>query len=69
MKTLTFKSNINCSGCLSKVSPILNKNDQITNWNVDLENPNKILTVETNSLEHADIRMILEEIGFSVNEV
>ena len=68
MKTLTFKSNINCSGCLSKVSPILNKNDQITNWNVDLENPNKILTVETNSLEHADIRMILEEIGFSVNE-
>ena len=51
MKTLKFKSNINCTGCLSKVTPVLNEEKAIEKWDVDLESDDRILTVETSNLD------------------
>jgi len=61
--TLKFKTNINCNGCLTKVSPILNKMD-IIEWNVDLSGNDKLLTVITKSLNESDIIKSLSDIGF-----
>ena len=47
MNTLKFKTNINCAGCLAKVSPFLNAEQSIEKWEVDTSIPEKILTVET----------------------
>lgn len=49
METLQFKTNINCGGCVAKVTPGLNETEGICHWNVDTNNPNKILTVEIDS--------------------
>lgn len=64
MKKLSFKTNIQCSNCLSKVSPKLNEQAEIYNWDVDLQDPNKTLTVETNSLDAEDIRKVVLKAGF-----
>ena len=64
MKKLSFKTNIQCSNCLSKVSPKLNEQAEIYNWAVDLQDPNKTLTVETNSLDAEDIRKVVLKAGF-----
>ena len=48
MKTIRFKTNINCSNCLAKVTPSLNHKEGIVSWNVDLDNPDKILTSKPN---------------------
>jgi copper chaperone len=64
MKKLSFKTNIQCSNCLSKVSPKLNEQVEIYNWAVDLQDPNKTLTVETNSLDAEDIRKVVLKAGF-----
>lgn len=69
MKTLRFKTNINCSNCLAKVTPSLNQKEGIASWNVDLDNPDKILTVETESLMPEDIVKIVKRVGFEATEM
>src|SRR5690606_6131324 len=48
MSTTThrFKTSISCSGCIAAVKPHLDAAAGITHWQVDTDNPDKILTVE-----------------------
>ena len=48
METVKFKTNIKCSGCLGKVTPFLNESAGANNWQVDIENPDKILSIGAN---------------------
>ena len=45
METLKFKTNIKCGGCVATVTPYLNKLSDIEKWEVDTQNPDKILTI------------------------
>ena len=45
METSKFKTNIKCSGCVAKVTPFLNEALGEENWEVDYNNPSKVLTV------------------------
>ena len=45
METIKFKTTIKCSGCVAKVTPFLNEALAEDNWEVDYNNPSKILTV------------------------
>lgn len=63
MNTIQFKTNIKCTGCLSKVSPILNKVAGENNWQVDLEAPTKTLTLSQESLEK-EVLNAVKEAGF-----
>ncbi|WP_276374233.1 cation transporter [Chryseolinea sp. H1M3-3] len=45
METTKFKTNIKCSGCVAKVTPFLNEALGDDNWEVDYNNPSKVLTV------------------------
>jgi len=47
METLKFKTNIKCGGCIATVTPVLNNLEGINKWDVDVNNPDKVLTVET----------------------
>ena len=69
MKQYQFKTNINCSGCVAKVTPVLDQNKEIQDWKVDTNNPNKILTIETESLNEEQIKTIVEKAGFKAEKV
>jgi len=69
MKTLKFKTNINCGGCVSKVTPFLNKQEGIESWEVDTTNPDKILTIESDSASEEDVKATLQKIGFKAELV
>ncbi|MEZ2414951.1 heavy-metal-associated domain-containing protein [Muriicola sp. E247] len=69
MKTLKFKTNINCGGCVSKVTPFLNEHEGIDSWEVDTVNPNKILTIESNGATEQDVKDTLGRIGFKVESL
>lgn len=45
METIKFKTTIKCSGCVAKATPFLNEAVGEDNWEVDTENPAKVLTV------------------------
>ncbi len=65
MNTLQFKTNIKCSGCVAKVSPHLDAAEGIQEWNVDIYNPSKPLTVEAEGLSEEEVKAIIERAGFS----
>ncbi|PKG44349.1 heavy-metal-associated domain-containing protein [Psychroflexus sp. MES1-P1E] len=69
MKNLKFKTNINCTGCLSKVSPQLNNENGIEEWDVDLNNSQKILTVKSNSTSEEDIVSAVKKVGFNIERI
>ncbi len=68
MTTYKFKTNINCSGCVSGVTPFLNKLENIS-WKVDTENPDKILTVESENISEEEIVKAVKKAGFEIEMV
>ncbi|HVU55430.1 MAG TPA: heavy-metal-associated domain-containing protein [Puia sp.] len=66
MNTLQFKTNINCGGCVARVTPRLNETKGIVSWKVDTDNPDKILTVETETLGSEAIVEAVKKVGFNI---
>jgi len=69
MKTLKFKTNINYGGCISKVTPFLNEQKGVDSWEVDTDNPDKILTIESNGTTEEDVKAALQKIGFKTESI
>jgi copper chaperone len=46
MEAKKFKTNIKCSACVEKVTPYLNEAAGESNWQVDLQDPARTLTVQ-----------------------
>ncbi len=67
-KQLKFKTSINCSGCVAKVTPLLNAVEGIESWNVDTNNPDKILTVTT-ALPQDSIVETVKKAGFKIESL
>ena len=68
MKVLTFTSNIACNGCVSKVKPFLDELEGLAHWQVDIENPQKILRVETDELSAEQIQEAVAKAGYRLEE-
>jgi copper chaperone len=66
MKTLQFKTNINCGGCIKAVTPALNQEAGAGNWQVDTANPNKILTITSDQLTAEQVVEAVEKAGFKI---
>lgn len=64
-----FKTNINCGGCVSRVTPFLNKVEGIDSWKVDTSDENKILTVQSNGATSEDIIKAVEKPGFEIQSL
>ncbi len=65
MQTLKFKTNIKCSGCIATVTPFLNDEAGKDNWQVDTENPDKVLTVSTmEPIPAKDVIASVEKAGY-----
>jgi copper chaperone len=68
METLKFKTNIKCGGCIATVTPFLNGDESIENWQVDLESADRILTVET---DHSadEVAELIKKAGYNAEEI
>lgn len=65
MNTLRFKTNIKCSGCIAQSTPHLNETVGENNWTVDVQDPQKILTVSTpEKLEAESVIRALAQAGY-----
>jgi copper chaperone CopZ len=47
METLRFKTSLKCGGCVKAITPWISNITEIKSWNVDLESPDRILSVES----------------------
>ena len=69
MKTFKFKTNIKCAGCLAKVSSHLNETAGEDNWEVDINTPEKILTVSADEVEESSIILAVKAAGFQAEKI
>lgn len=68
-KELHFKTNINCGGCVTAVTPHLNNVEGIVNWNVDTTNTDKILTVKSTGITEQEIIEKVQKAGFKIEPI
>jgi copper chaperone len=66
MSTLRFKTTINCANCVRAVTPALNQEVGANNWQVDTANPDKILTITSDSVSASQVVEAVTEAGFAI---
>jgi len=70
MKTLKFKTNIKCSGCVATATPFLNEVAGRDGWEVDLQSPEKTLVVASEkSVSEADIIAAMQKAGYKAEGI
>jgi copper chaperone CopZ len=69
METIKFKTNINCGGCVKAVTPFLNTALGISNWQVDVTTPERILTVTAEGINAEAVKQAVERAGFKAEEL
>lgn len=65
-RMLKFKTNINCDGCVAKVSPLLNEADGVCAWEVDTTTKDKILSVHSNGITQQEVIKTIQDAGFRI---
>jgi len=68
METIKFKTNIKCGGCVATVTPFLNSDENIENWQVDLESADRILTVIT-SQSAGEVAELVKKAGYNAQQI
>lgn len=66
---LKFKTNINCGGCVTSVTPALNAAVGEGNWQVNTQDPAKILTITNTELTATAIINTVQQAGFKIEKV
>lgn len=69
MKTVRYKTNINCDSCIISVTPVLNQLDNVEWWSVDTGNPDKVLTVELDDENSEIVAEAVREAGFEIESI
>jgi len=61
-----FKTNINCGGCVAKVTPFLNDAEGVCHWEVDITNKDKVLTVKSEGITQEQVIKSVQKAGFKI---
>jgi len=69
MKKYQFKTNIMCSSCIAKVTPVLNEILGDNQWQVDIKDSKKIMTFTSESGNEKDVIKALEKVGYKAEEI
>lgn len=64
-----FKTNINCSGCIAKVTDTLDAVAGKDQWQVDTMNPQKILTISNDEVPEEKIVEAVIKAGFKIETI
>jgi len=68
-KEFQFKTNLNCGGCVSKVKDALDNTAGISEWKVDIENADKLLTVKSEGITEEEVIALIRSKGFKAEPI
>ncbi|MEI6059671.1 MAG: heavy metal-associated domain-containing protein [Bacteroidota bacterium] len=69
METLRFKTSLKCSGCVNAIKPGLDSMNTINRWAVDLENPDKVLEIETDEDISGEVMDSVKKAGYQISRL
>ena len=71
MTTYQFKTNIRCEGCVAKITPYLQAIQAVDNWQVDLQSPERRLTVRAadNTNINELVTQQIKKAGYQIEQI
>lgn len=66
MSEFKFKTTINCGNCVNLVRPDLDGEPEIERWEVDTQNPDKVLTVSGQDITRERVMSVVRDAGFEI---
>ena len=67
--TVRFKTSLKCGGCVAKITPLLNSMRNVAEWSVDLNTPERLLTVTLKDGDTSPVHKAVTGAGFKIEEV
>jgi copper chaperone CopZ len=68
MENLKYKTSIKCNGCVSNVQDYLNNHPNIDQWEVDLNDVDRTLTICVTSIDEVDLKTSMQDLGYSIEK-
>jgi len=69
MEVLILKTNIRYKKEVRAVAPLLDGQDSIMKWNIDLHDIDKVLRIESDNMELTEVVQLIQEAGFYCEEL
>ena len=69
MEVLILKTNIRYKKHLKEVEPLLNGQHNILRWNIDLQDRDKVLRIESAELPINEVIQLIQNAGFHCEEL
>lgn len=69
MKTMIFRTNAKCEGCLARIEKTLQGKINREEWNLDLSDPNRTLTVISDKLTDKEIMGLISKAGYLIEPI
>ena len=69
MEVLVFKTNLRFKKHISAVTPHINNLNGITRWNVDLDDIDSVLRIESDNLSPRKVEATLQQAGYFCEEL
>ena len=70
MEEIKLKTTIKCSGCIATATPFLNAAVGENNWTVDVQNPDKVLTIKNgHSISPENVIKAVQVAGFKAEKL
>ena len=69
MEVLILKTNIRYKKHVKEIAPLLDGRNSISRWNIDLNDVDKVLRIESNDMELTEVVQLIQEAGFHCEEL
>lgn len=64
-----YRTSIMCNGCIAKVKPILDSSEGVASWSVNLDTPERILTIVPDGAVEEELLAQLRGAGFTIERI
>lgn len=64
-----FKTNARCAGCTARMAEVLDPKVGKDNWTLDLNSPDKLLTVNSDAMSDDEIVAAISALKFKIEKV
>ncbi|MFZ6013952.1 MAG: hypothetical protein ACOYXT_26670 [Bacteroidota bacterium] len=66
---MVFRTNIKLEADLKKIAPVLNEDNRIKKWNVDWQDIDHVLRIESDQLDAMDVIKLIQRTGYRCEEL
>ena len=68
METIILKTDLHCTGCIQTIEPILIADASIKEFDIQIDHPDKLITLKAHGLNKESLIKQIRESGYSAEE-